>query len=148
MNTSLSMSALRYAPDIFTTATSYSFYASITAGISIASVDTVGDVASALLYFSRCLLLSLHPCALIVPSLSYFRNISISIASLFCASFMSSALKGPNASGVCSYSNSFVTAARNSRLYVRISDFIDKCGSVICTISIKYSLNQFYLSRL
>ena len=66
-NTSSFMSALRYTPVMSTTSTSRYFYTSITVEISTASVDTVGDVPSTLSYFSCCLRLSAHPCALSVP---------------------------------------------------------------------------------
>ena len=137
VNTLLSMSALRYAPGMLTTSASRSLYASITAEITTYSVDTVGDVASALSYFSFCLRLSAHPCALIVPSRFSFKNISISSASFFCSYVMSSALRGPNAYLVCSCINSFITAACSSRLYLRRPDFINSYASAMLMRSIE-----------
>ena len=80
MNKLLSMSTLRYAPGVSTNARSHSLNASITAEIITASVDNLGDVASDLLHYSRCLRQSENPRASIVFPRFSFRNIIISSA--------------------------------------------------------------------
>ena len=119
MNTSSSIFVLIYAPGMSNTATSRSAYILITADIITASVETGDDVASVLFYFLRCLRLSVHPRALIVPSRFSLMNNSISNTSFFLSSVISSDLRGPNNSRMCSCSKSLVTYAHPSRLYLR-----------------------------
>ena len=72
--TSASISACIKAHGTSVTTTYHPFFASFAQEIIIALSDIVGELVSALVVFSRWLLLSAHPLAFIVPSLFSFRR--------------------------------------------------------------------------
>ena len=98
MCTPLSISALKYAPGVSTTATSCPSSASIVAASMTASVETVGYVASFGSIFSYFFLLSATPRPFIDPSRFSFRNISRASDSCFCFTERFSVLTGQNSS--------------------------------------------------
>jgi hypothetical protein len=96
MNTSSSMSAVRYAPDTSTMATSLFSNASMVAVISTDSRATVEDVAYDFVDLSLYFLPSAHALPLIDLSLFSFKNMSGSRAPLFCFGERSHTFTGPS----------------------------------------------------
>ena len=79
--TSSSISACKNAPGISVTATCHPSLASIAHDIIMASSDTVGELVSAFVVYSRWLLPLAQPLALIVPSLFSFKTLSTLVLS-------------------------------------------------------------------